>query len=148
MTINILTVDKKANKDRCNIRICKLYETAQVKIKRAVIEENLLYLYAHSAKRHGTCPSCGQHSKTVRSRYIRKLMDLPASGYNIRILLQVRRFSCKNTQCRKKIFSDQYPGYALPYAGRTLATTVYLQKYYLKSLPEKELISPMPFICR
>jgi transposase len=125
-------VDKKANKDRNNIRICKLYETEQVKIKKAVIEENLLYLYAHSAKGHGTCPYCGQHSKTVRSRYIRKLMDLPASGYSIRILLQVRRFRCKNAQCRKKIFSEQYPGYALPYARRTLATTVHLQKILLE----------------
>ncbi|MDR1716512.1 MAG: hypothetical protein LBS20_11775 [Prevotella sp.] len=59
-------------------------------------------------------------------------MDLPASGYSIRILLQVRRFSCKNTQCRKKIFLEQYPGYVLPYAGRTLATTVYLQKILLE----------------
>ncbi|WP_459952241.1 ISL3 family transposase [Dysgonomonas termitidis] len=125
-------MNKKVNKDRCNIRICKLYETAQVKIKRSIIKENLLYLYAHSTKGHGTCPSCGRHSKAVRSRYIRKLMDLPASGYSIRILLQVRRFSCKNTRCKKKIFSEQYPGYALPYARRTLATTVYLQKILLE----------------
>jgi len=132
LIINILSVDKKAKKDRDNIRICKLYETAQVKIKKAVIEGNLLYLYAHSAKKHGTCPHCGQHSKTVRSRYIRKLMDLPASGYSLRILLQVRRFCCENAQCIKKIFSEQYPSYALPYARRTLATTVYLQKILLE----------------
>ena len=45
---------------------------------------------AHSAK----CPLCGQPSRLVHSRYVRKISDLPWYGIPVAFLARMRRFFC------------------------------------------------------
>jgi transposase len=75
---------------------------------------------ARSAASQGTCPSCGQGSRRVHSRYRRTLADLPCSGRALRIGVMVRRFRCTVAACPARIFAERLDlGIAAPYARRT-----------------------------
>lgn len=134
---------RSANGSKCNDKIrfqnniCELYRKGHIKITRSILSDDHLYLYAHSARSYGICPQCGKHSKTVRSHYVRKLMDLPVAQYGVLVLLLVRRFRCNNPACAVQIFSEQYPGYVLPYARRTLRATTCLQKILIEMSGKK-----------
>ncbi len=65
------------------------------------------------------CPDCETVSKWVQSRYKRNLHDLPMSGRPVRLILEVRRFFCKKSTCRRKIFAEQLPSLYRPHAQRT-----------------------------
>src|SRR5687768_14737276 len=68
---------------------------------------------ARSAAGQGTCPSCGQGSRRVHSRYRRTLADLPCSGRALRIGVMVRRFRCTLAACPARIFAERLdPGIA------------------------------------
>jgi hypothetical protein len=64
-------------------------------------------------------------------------MDLPAAQYGVLVLMLVRRFRCNNPSCPVKIFSEQYPGYILPYARRTLQATACLEKILIEMSARK-----------
>jgi len=59
-------------------------------------------------------------------------MDLPAAQYGVSVLMLVRRFHCNNPGCPVQIFSEQHPGYILPYARRTLRATACLEKILIE----------------
>jgi len=52
------------------------------------------------------CPDCAMPSKSLHSRYDRKLSDLPVSGSTVRLRLSVRRFRCLHTPCPRRTFSE------------------------------------------
>jgi transposase len=65
------------------------------------------------------CPSCGTVSSRIQSRYTRTLRDLPSVGQPIRLIMQVRRFFCKNHTCAQKIFAERLSDLCHPHAQRT-----------------------------
>jgi transposase len=65
------------------------------------------------------CPSCGQHSSRVHSRYRRTIADLPWAGLPACILLQTRRFFCVDERCSRRIFTERLPGTVERYARRS-----------------------------
>src|SRR4051794_12311040 len=65
------------------------------------------------------CPLCGRRSKRVHSRYERTLADLPWGAYAVTIRLRVRRLFCRNTRCKRRIFTERLPEIALSWARRT-----------------------------
>jgi transposase len=69
------------------------------------------------------CPVCGTPSGRVHSRYVRRLGDLPWQGLPVRILLSTRRFFCVGEGCRRRVFTEPFPGTARRYARRTLRAT-------------------------
>jgi transposase len=134
---------RSANGSKCNDKIrfqnniCELYRKGHIKITRSIFSDDHLYLYAHSTRSYGICPQCGKHSKTVRSHYVRKLMDLPVAQYGVSVLMLSRRFRCNNPSCPVQIFSEQYPGYILPYARKTLQATACLEKILIEMSARK-----------
>jgi transposase len=54
-----------------------------------------------------TCPACRKASRSIHSRYIRVLRDLPWQGAAVRLSLNTRRFYCRSAECRKKIFTER-----------------------------------------
>jgi len=46
------------------------------------------------AKGWAACPCCGARSGKIHFRYRRRLADLPAHGFDVRLVVQVRRFRC------------------------------------------------------
>ena len=65
------------------------------------------------------CPGCGHASTRVHSRYRRTLADLPWHGLRVHLEIQVRRFFCDVSDCRRQIFTERLPKTAAPYARRT-----------------------------
>ena len=66
-----------------------------------------------------SCPSCGTASSRIQSRYTRRLHDLPSVGRPLSLILQARRFFCKNRTCAQKIFVERLPDLCHPHAQRT-----------------------------
>jgi transposase len=67
-----------------------------------------------------TCPACGKRSGSVHSRYRRSPADLAISDKRVRLELEVRRFRCGNSACKKKTFAERFPEVVLPYAQCTI----------------------------
>ena len=65
------------------------------------------------------CPICHALSRRVHSRYVRAVHDLPWGGMPMIPWFSARRFFCDNTDCRRRIFSEQLPDLARPRARRT-----------------------------
>lgn len=56
----------------------------------------------------GACPDCGQLSRRVQSRYIRRPSDLPLGGRRAVLSIMARRFWLDATVCRRRIFCEQF----------------------------------------
>ena len=82
-----------------------------------VAEEIVLTLRTVSAT--AVCPSCGTASSRIQSRYTRTLYDLPSIGRPLRLIMHVRRFSCRKNMCAQKIFVERLPDLCSPHAQRT-----------------------------
>jgi len=64
-------------------------------------------------------PCCGTVSRSVQSRYSRRLHDLPGSRRPAHLLVHVRRFYCKKGTCAQKIFAERLKELCHPHALRT-----------------------------
>lgn len=84
-----------------------LFECKGVTFYASEITENTIKIYAKLTKHHGTCPNCKRKSTHQHSVYERKLLDLPISGRKVIIIMQVRKYRCKNPECERKIFAEQ-----------------------------------------
>jgi transposase len=56
------------------------------------------------------CPRCGQESARVHGGYARMVADGAAGGRPVLIVLQVRRFRCRNPACPAVTFAEQAGG--------------------------------------
>jgi len=75
---------------------------------------------ARTARGWAACPECGSRSGRVHSRYRRRLAELPAHGFDVRLVVQVRRFRCCTVNCCRAIFAERLdPGLTRPHWRRT-----------------------------
>lgn len=73
------------------------------------------------------CPSCGEFSDRIHSRYTRTLSDLPWHGVPVRLCLHTRRFFCRTSTCAQTIFTERLPQTVQPYGRKTLRLEKALQ---------------------
>ena len=66
------------------------------------------------------CPRCGQESARVHGGYARMVADGAAGGRPVLIVLQVRRFRCRNPECPAVTFAEQAGGVSARYRRRSL----------------------------
>ena len=95
----------------------------QLGIDQIEITQELITLIAHVEASEACCPLCGYKSSRVHSRYRRTLQDLPCVGKTLRLVVQVRRFLCRNTDCARKIFAERVADLTTSYARRTTRFT-------------------------
>lgn len=55
-----------------------------------------------------SCPSCGNASSRVHSRYTRFVQDLAIQETSIHLQLQVKKFFCDNPTCSTRIFTERF----------------------------------------
>jgi transposase len=91
-----------------------------LKIEKIALYPGEVRLVAKARPLKSVCPSCGRQSDKVHSRYQRRLTDLPWEGIPVRLILSVRKFFCRNPECRQRIFCERLPQLAVPYAHQTL----------------------------
>jgi len=92
---------------------------AVVQLDTLAVTEETIHLVLRSADSEATCPSCGQLSRAIHSRYSRTLADLPWAGLPVRVTLHTRKFFCRNPRCQRSIFTERLPQLVHPYARRT-----------------------------
>lgn len=78
-----------------------------------------LTVYLAITTPNAACPVCSSDAHTVHSRYTRRLADLPCLGRAVRLQATVRRFSCPEPECPRRIFAERLPGFAEPHARTT-----------------------------
>jgi transposase len=89
-------------------------------VQCAVREDERVIITVRHSSEFGVCPSCGGVSRSVHSRYRRRVNDLPLSGRIVQLLVIARRFRCEAVLCGRQIFTERFPGGVLaPSARRT-----------------------------
>src|SRR5438270_7696951 len=83
-----------------------------------VIDE-VLTITAVSIQVYPCCPLCGTPALRVHSRYTRQITDLPCSGQQVRLLVQVRKCFCQVPGCARKIFLERLTPFVEPWARVT-----------------------------
>lgn len=71
-------------------------------------------------QRKAKCPLCQSISKSLHSRYIRRIADLPWHGVEVRLELHSRKFRCRNEVCRRKVFCQRLPKVVECYGRKTV----------------------------
>jgi transposase len=80
------------------------------------ISADIVRIYVESSRREGACPYCGEKSESVHSRYERRFRDLPIQGKKVEIVLDNRKYFCKNQECTYQTFAESFD--CLPFKGR------------------------------
>ena len=87
-------------------------------MERVAALTGLFFLTLPTTKPTSNCPLCQFVSQRVHSRYFRLVSDLPWAGSQVELRLQVRRFFCLNTECKRSTFAERLTHIAA-YARRT-----------------------------
>ncbi|MFJ8246322.1 transposase family protein [Peribacillus asahii] len=61
-----------------------------------------------SIRKSCSCPSCGNLSSRIHSRYIRFVRDLSIQQVSIHLQLQVKKFFCDSPACSTRIFTERF----------------------------------------
>jgi transposase len=66
------------------------------------------------------CPLCSEVSSSIHCHYQRTLRDVPCAGRQVQLRLRVRKFSCRNPLCERKVFAERLPDFVEPFARMTI----------------------------
>jgi transposase len=66
------------------------------------------------------CPLCSESSSSIHCHYQRTLRDTPCAGRRVQLLLTVRKFTCRNRYCQRKVFAERLPDFVEPWARTTI----------------------------
>ncbi len=81
--------------------------------------DDTLTITAVSTQAHPTCPLCSRSATRVHRCYTRQVADLPCSGQQVRLLVQVRKCFCDAPDCVRKIFVERLTPFVRPWARVT-----------------------------
>lgn len=109
-----------------------LFSLPGLSLGAAQIINGNISISACSKQKFAKCPGCNKSSKHIHSSYLRVLRDLPASTYRVSVNLTVRKFFCKNQQCKRKIFTEQPGSEITAYSRMTNRTRETLQTILLE----------------
>ena len=90
-----------------------------------------LIIGAEAESGRARCPECQMLSRAIHSHYRRSPRDLPVSGKQVRLVLAVRRFRCRNAACSKAIFCERLPRVVAVYAQQSARLAIALEQLSL-----------------
>jgi transposase len=93
--------------------------SAQVELICLRPKAGVIHVELRACQAVSLCPSCGNRSSRVHSRYWRTIADLPWEGIPVQISLQARKFFCVDERCTRRIFTEPLPGTVSRYARRS-----------------------------
>ena len=82
------------------------------------VQDGRIYIHVKSDIEEAVCPYCGQSSIWKHSRYPKRLQDLPIQGKKVTIIIDTRKFFCRNRDCGRKTFAERFD-FSEPNATRT-----------------------------
>src|SRR5260221_3974109 len=87
-----------------------------IQIEQIQITETGLVIEVAATPPTSCCPSCSEPSSSIHCHYRRTLRDVPCGGRPVQLLLTVRKFSCRNPYCDRKVFAERLPALVEPWA--------------------------------
>src|SRR5712692_7172724 len=99
---------------------CLLSLPEGIQIEQIQIIENGLVIEVASTTPTSCCPLCSEPSSSIHCHYRRILRDAPCAGRRVQLLLTVRKFSCRNPYCERKVFAERFPTFVEPWARMTI----------------------------
>ncbi len=91
-----------------------------MQIEQIQITENGLIIAVVATSPTSCCPCCSEPSSSVHCHYRRVLRDAPCAGRQVQLVLTVRKFSCRNPYCSRKVFAERFPDFVEPWARMTI----------------------------
>jgi transposase len=99
---------------------CLLSLPEGIQIEQMQIIENGLVIEVAATTPTSCCPLCFEPSSSIHCHYRRILHDAPCAGRRVQLLLTVRKFSCRNPYCERKVFAERLPAFVEPWARATI----------------------------
>ena len=99
---------------------CLLALPEGMQIEQIQITENGLVIQIAATTPTSSCPLCAESSSSIHCHYRRTLRDAPCAGRRVQLLLTVRKFTCRNPYCERKVFAERFPTFVEPWARTTL----------------------------
>jgi transposase len=90
-----------------------------MRISQVQITERGLVVFVVSTGSTSCCPLCTLPSSSIHSTYHRRVRDVPCGGRTVQLSLTVRKFFCRNMDCKRKIFTERLPTFIEPWAQMT-----------------------------
>ncbi len=91
-----------------------------MRIDQITLTENGLLIEIAATSATSCCPSCSQPSSSIHCHYRRTLRDAPCAGRRVQLVLTVRKFTCRNSYCERKVFAERFPAFVEPWARMTI----------------------------
>jgi len=91
----------------------------QLAVMDIEMSDDVLTISAVSTQASPCCPLCGKPSARIHSHYLRQVADLPCSGRQVRLLVQVRKCFCETPDCLRKIFVERLTPFVNTFARVT-----------------------------
>jgi transposase len=82
------------------------------------IQGEEIFIRVSSTDKIAICPYCGEASGQLHSRKLRTLKDLPIQRKRVKILLDQKKYFCKNNLCKNTTFVERFDFFE-PKATRT-----------------------------
>lgn len=96
-----------------------LSRSASLRCRQIGLERDAVTIAIETITPSVSCPSCGQPSGRIHSRYTRVLADLPWQGPLVSWSMIARKFFCDTAACPQRIFTERMAGIADAYARKT-----------------------------
>lgn len=97
-----------------------LTDPTAIEIEKFVSQENAILIVARTIQPTAICPQSKKPSRSLKTRYLRRLSDLPWHGVMVKLELHTRKFRCPNELCARKVFCERLPKVVAPYSRRTI----------------------------
>ena len=89
-------------------------------VEHIQITENSIVVEVVATSPTSRCPLCSEASESIHCHYRRVLRDVPCAGRRVQLFLTVRKFSCRNPLCQRKVFAERIPTFMEPWARMTI----------------------------
>jgi len=119
-----------------NYNIIKNLFPTYLKLLNAEMKNNVIILHFESTRTEIKCPRCKQGVSKITTYFQRTLQDLPLIDRKLMLDIRLKKFSCENSACSRKIISEQVSELATGKSRRTTRLDEKLIKFALTNTAE------------
>jgi transposase len=91
-----------------------------MRIEQIQITQDGVVVDIETTSPRACCPLCSEVTSSIHCHYRRVLRDVPCAGRQVQLRLCVRKFSCRNPYCSRKVFAERLPDFVEPWARMTV----------------------------
>lgn len=104
----------------------------RLEIIKKEVKKDVMYIYCRMETALARCTNCGFESSRIHSKYQREIGDLPIAQYKVKIVIEVKKYTCVNPKCHRKRFAEELP-FAAERSKRTERLDEYIREIGLKN---------------